>query len=93
MAVFQLTPTEDAERLERVVTASFDEKDRYILPGKQACFVKFDGTTAELSSHLDLTGERSKENRPCPAVIIEVNIYGGYAPTALWEWLKSRMGD
>ncbi len=92
MAVFQLTPTEDAERLVSVVESSFEEKDRYILPGKQACFVRFDGTTAELATHLDLIGERSKENRPCPAVITEVNIYGGYAPTSLWEWLKTRIG-
>ena len=34
MAVFQLTPTEDAERLASVVETSFEEKDRYILPGK-----------------------------------------------------------
>ena len=92
MAVFQLTPTEDAERLASVVETSFEEKDRYIRPGKQACFVRFNGTTAELATHLDLIGERSKENRPCPAVITEVGIYGGYAPTALWEWLKTRIG-
>lgn len=91
MAVFMIVPTEDAERLATLVTKSFEEKDRFILPGKQACFVKFSGTTKELSDVLDLAGDVKKEDRPCPAVITIVTGYGGYAPTALWEWLRSRM--
>lgn len=93
MPVFMIVPTEDAERLERVVTMGFDEKDRYILPGKQACFVRFDGTSQEIAQKLDLSGEQSQDDRPCPAVITLVTIYGGFAPTSLWEWLKTRMGD
>lgn len=93
MPVYMIVPTEDAERLARVVTAGFEEKDRYILPGKQACFVKFDGTSQEIAQKLDLPGDQSKDDRPCPAVITLVTTYGGFAPTTLWEWLKTRMGD
>lgn len=91
MAVFQLTPTEDAERLASVVETSFEEKDRYVLQGKQACFVRFDGTMIELSNHLDLLGQHSADNRPHHAIITRVCVYGGYAPTELWEWLKTRV--
>lgn len=93
MPIFMLVPTEDAERLEKVVTKAFDSKDCYVLPGKQACFVRFDGTSQEIAEKLDLAGSKSKEDRPCPAVITLVTTYGGYAPTALWEWLKVKQGD
>lgn len=93
MAIYQLTPTEDADRLSRIVAKSFDEKDFFILPGKQACFIKFDGTSQEIAQMLDLSGVNNKEDRPCPAIITLVTTYGGYAPTSLWEWLKSRMGE
>lgn len=93
MAVFMIVPTEDPQRLERLVCREFpEEKDRYILPGKQACYVKFSGTTKELSEKLDLQGIKKEGDRPCPAVITIVTGYGGYAPSALWEWLNSRMG-
>lgn len=68
MPIYSIIPTEDPERLERVVIKAFSEKDRYILPGKQACFVKFDGTSQEIAQKLDLAGENSKEDRPCPAL-------------------------
>lgn len=93
MPVFMIVPTEDADRLERVVTKTFEPADRFILPGKQACFVKFNGTSQEIAQKLDLAGDQNKEDRPCPAVITLVTTYGGFAPTALWEWLKTRMGD
>lgn len=60
MPVYAIVPTEDAERLECVVAKAFHENDRFILPGKQACFVRFDGTSQEIARTLDLTGERSK---------------------------------
>lgn len=93
MPIYVIVPTEDAERLERVVTKAFPEKDRFILPGKQACFVRFDGTSQEIAQTLDLAGDQSKEDSPCPAVITLVTTYGGFAPTALWEWLNTRTGD
>ena len=92
MAIFMVVPTEDAERLARLVSASFEEENRFVLPGKQACFVRFAGTTQELSAKLDLDGTKSKTDRPCPAVITLVNTYGGYAPSSLWEWLKVKSG-
>ena len=90
MPVFMIVPTEDADRLERVVSKAFEPADRYILPGKQACFVKFNGTSQEIAQKLDLSGDQNKEDRPCPAVITLLSTYGGYAPTALWEWLNTR---
>ncbi len=93
MPVFMIVPTEDANRLERVVTKAFDQSDRYVLPGKQACFVRFKGTSQEIAEKLDLVGDKTTDDRPCPAVITLVTTYGGFAPTALWEWLKTRMGD
>ena len=69
MPVFMIVPTEDADRLERVVTKTFEPADRFILPGKQACFVKFNGTSQEIAQKLDLAGDQNKEDRPCPAVI------------------------
>lgn len=92
MFVFMIVPTEDAERLDMLVTKTFEEKERFILPGKQACYVKFSGTAKELSDALDLAGTIKKEDRPCPAIITVVTGYGGFAPTTLWEWLQSRMG-
>lgn len=91
MAVFMIVPTEDAERLATLVTKAFGEKDRFILAGKQACFVKFSGTTKELGDVLDLAGTVKKEDPPCPAVITLVTDHGGFAPAALWKWIKSRM--
>ena len=93
MPVFMIVPTEDADRLVRVVSASFTETERFILPGNHACFVKFGGTSAELADRLDLPGNKNKDDRPCPAVITIVTTYGGFAPTALWEWLKVKMGE
>lgn len=91
MPIFMIVPTEDAERLERVVTKTFpNEQDRYILAGKQACFVRFNGTSQEIAQKLDLAGDQSKDDRPCPAVITVVTTYGGFAPTSLWEWLNTR---
>ena len=92
MSVFMIVPTEDAERLAMLVTKTFEEKERFILPGKQACYVKFSGTAKELSDALDLAGTIKKEDRPCPAIVTVVTGYGGFAPTTLWEWLQSRMG-
>ena len=91
MTVFMIVPTEDAERLSLRVTQALEEKDRFILPGKQACCVKFSGTTQELSEVLDLAGTIKEENCPCPAMITVVTGYGGFAPMALWEWLQSRI--
>lgn len=93
MPVFMIVPTEDADRLERVVTKTFEPADRFILPGKQACFVKFNGTSQEIAQKLDLAGDQNKEDRPYPAVITLVTTYGGFAPTSLWEWLNTRKGD
>lgn len=90
MSVYMIVPTEDSERLERVVLKIFPtERDRYVLPNKAACFVRYDGTSAELTSLLDLEGNQNKEDRPCPAVIMAVTTYGGFAPTSLWEWLRN----
>lgn len=90
MSTYMIVPTEDAERLERVVLKTFpSEKDRYVLPNKYACFVRYDGTSEELTNILDLQGNQNKEDRPCPAVIMSVTTYGGYAPTSLWEWLRN----
>ena len=90
MPIFMIVPTEDADRLERVAKKSFDSSNLYVLPGKQACFVGFDGTSQELAEKLDLAGTNNKEDRPCPAVITLVTTYGGFAPTSLWEWLNTR---
>lgn len=90
MPVFMIVPTEDAERLERLVRKAFEPSDLYVLPGKQACFIKFNGTSQDLTERLDLAGAKNKEDRPCPAVITMVTTYGGFAPTTLWEWLNTR---
>lgn len=90
MSVYMIVPTENADQLERIVSKAFTKKDRYVLPNKFACFVRFSGTTQELATLLDLAGTEKKEDRPCPAVITSVTTYGGYAPTELWEWLNSR---
>ena len=93
MPVYMVVPTEDSGRLARVVSAAIADTDRYILPGNFACFVRFEGTSAELAERLDLPGNKNKDDRPCPAVITTVTTYGGFAPTALWAWLKVKMGE
>lgn len=93
MAIYMLVPTEDAERLERVVLKAFpSSQDHFVLPNKGACFVNFSGTSMELSKLLDLTGTEKKEDRPCPAIITLVTTFGGFGPSDLWEWLQTRTG-
>lgn len=90
MPTFMIVPTEDAQRLAESVTTAFaNEKDRYILEARQACFVKFDGTSEEIAQKLDLAGNRNADARPCPAVITLVTTYGGFGPTSFWEWLSA----
>ena len=93
MAVYMIVPTEDADRLEALVKSVFKDNpdDIYIVPNKGACFIRYAKTSSELAEELDLAGQKSKENRPCPAVVTLVTTYNGYAPTTLWEWLKTRM--
>lgn len=91
MAIYMLVPTEDADRLEKLVRSLFKEDDVYVLPNKGAVFVRYQKTSSELAEELDLSGQKLKENRPCPAVVTLVTTFNGYAPTALWEWLKTRM--
>lgn len=91
MAVFMIVPTEDSERLEALVKSLFNDEDIYVLPNKGAVFVRYSKTSSELAEELDLSGQRLKENRPCPAVVTLVTTFNGFAPTSLWEWLKTRM--
>lgn len=91
MPVFEIVPTEDKERLARAVSSAFAESDRYILPGRQACFVRYAGSAKELAILLDIEGRQESEGRPCPAVISVVTTFGGFAPTSLWEWLRANL--
>ena len=71
------------------MSLAFAPKDRFILSGMQACFVRFKGTMEDLTRLLDLDGEEKGE--PCPAVITQVTTYGGFGPTTLWTWLNARV--
>lgn len=66
--------------------------DRYQLPEDRGWFVKFDGTTIELSNRLEITGQEKGVASPVgPALVIPVTGYYGRGSTDMWEWLKNRL--
>ena len=87
------------ERINKVIPNS---SDRFMLPGRNGCFVKFDGISTELRDKLNLSGKESNPTQASsdslsnpsdeitPAVILNVvpGGYNGYALTTLWEWLN-----
>ena len=90
MAIFMLVPTEDVERFSARVVMKIKAPDRFYLPNECACLVRFDGSIKDLSELLNLDGAHGQE-APCPAVITLVETYSGYGPSALWDWLETKI--
>ncbi|WP_322071010.1 hypothetical protein [Paraburkholderia bannensis] len=76
----------DASKLDAKILEHF-AADSLKLP-RGEWLVKFMGTTQELSTLLTITGTPNSEVGN--AVVIAVGSYFGFAPTNVWEWIKSR---
>jgi hypothetical protein len=85
MAIFLITPINKPESILESVKSDFPN-DYYVIPSTKSIFVKFSGTTRELSDKLKIS-----EGESGTGVVIPVTNYYGRAPTDIWEWLKSRM--
>lgn len=92
MPIFQVTPlASNHQAVDDAVQAGFDAKDRHQLPNLAGWLVRHDGTTVEVSSHLEITGQPKGERSPVGAtLVILVGSYFGRGPSDLWEWLKTR---
>lgn len=93
MPIYIVVPlTETSTALDEAVEKRISPPtDRYRLPSNRGWFIKFDGTTIELSNHLELTGQEKGVPSPIgQAIVAPVNSYYGRGPMDMWEWLKIR---
>jgi len=80
MAVFALICP---ERRDAVVRAAEAANIPYYLLGSETLFVKFIGTTQELSDKLGIsTGDKGD------AVVMNFSSYYGWGPSNMWEWIS-----
>ena len=96
MAVFVVIPmgNESKEPLAELVSQKFKDNSCYTLKDNSAFFVKFDGTSSDFATALDLNGHNQKaftsngKIKPCFAVVTPLGTYSGFASSDLWEWLR-----
>ena len=94
MPVYTAMPLtiESEKTLEAAVLEKFDDHNRYKLIDGKTWFLKYDGTTVELSNFLEITGQPKGESSPIGSVvIIPIAAYYGRGPSDMWEWLKIRL--
>lgn len=85
-----LLPSSD--QLNKAVTTYIDPADRYQLQAESGWFIRFPGTTVELSEHIKLVGQADGVPSPVgSALIVSIGGYYGRGPTDMWEWLKTRI--
>lgn len=92
MPIFLVTPiASNSQAVQVAVEGNIDAADRRALPNDAGWFVRFAGTTVELSNHLNITGQPKGERSVVgAAVVVLVGSYFGRGPTDMWEWLKTR---
>lgn len=80
--------------LDDAVNELIDQNNRYLLQGGRGWLIRFDGTTVELSNHLQITGQPRGESSPVgSSLVVPVSGYYGRGPTDMWEWLKNRLEE
>ena len=92
MGIFLITPLgHNADRIGEAVRENIAEIDRYELQSRAGWFIKFSGTTVELSNKLGLSGQAKGVPSPLgSALVTSLLSYYGRGPTDMWEWLKTR---
>ena len=92
MPIFQITPlTDNAIKVGESVKRHFSEAAWYELPFSAGWFVRFNGTTVELSKKLEVTGQTDGATNPIGSTLItHIVAYYGRGSTDMWEWLKTR---
>lgn len=90
MPVFLVTTlTTDQGHLDAAVEERIHAEDRYKLVSNRGWLVKFEGTSVQLSNHLEITGQEEGEKSAIgPAIVTLVGSYYGRGPTDMWEWLS-----
>jgi hypothetical protein len=65
--------------------------NRHRLQSNRGWLIKYEGTTIELSNHLQITGQEKGESSSVKStIVVPVTGYYGRGPTDMWEWLKTR---
>jgi hypothetical protein len=85
MAIFLITPIARPDSIIQAIKTNFPD-DSYVIPSTNSVFVKFSGTSKEISDKLKIS-----DGETGTGIVVPVTNYYGRAPTDIWEWLKSRM--
>jgi len=92
MPIYVAVPlTSDSTSLDKAVEKHIPAVNRYQLPATRGWLIKFDGTTVELTNHIELTGQ--EQGVPAPVlstIIMPITGYYGRGSADMWEWLKVR---
>lgn len=88
--VVPLTPSD--ESLNSHIEKNVDANDRFKLQAGRGWLIKFNGTTVELSNHIEVTGHpKGSPSLVGSTIVVPVTGYYGLGPTDMWEWLKIRI--
>ena len=92
MAIYQVTPlARNTEQVRIALEKHIDEPDRFTIPNDAGWFVRFGGTTIELSNKIEVTGQPKGEPTPVGSTLItHIVAYYGRGGSDMWEWLKTR---
>lgn len=92
MPIYQATPLAgNASELSEFVKRAIPESDRHELVNSAGWFIRFNGTTIELSNALQVTGQAAGTATPVGSTLItHIVSYYGRGNTDMWEWLKTR---
>ncbi len=92
MPIYQITPlAKNTVQVKNAVATHILEQDRYEIPNSAGWFVRFDGTTVELSNRLEVTGQEPGTSTPVGSTLItHIVAYYGRGGMDMWEWLKNR---
>ena len=92
MAIFIAVPLiQNSSLLNQAVEKHIATHDRYKLQTERGWLIKYEGTTAELCTTIELTGQPSGQSSALgSAIIMPITGYYGRGPAEMWEWLKTR---
>lgn len=93
MPIFLVIPlVPDSTPVNSAVERVIPTHDRFHLQADRGWFVKFDGTTIELSTALGVTGhEKGTRSVVGPTLLTPVSTYYGIGNSEMWEWVKTRI--
>jgi hypothetical protein len=92
MPIYQVTPlAKNTDLVRSAIEKHTIEADRFEIPNEAGWFVRFGGTTVELSHKLEITGQPQGIPTPVGSTLItHIVAYYGRGGTDMWEWLKTR---